>query len=234
MNIILCGYHWSGCEALNYLLKKKNKVFVYTHKSRYFEPDLEEYCKDKKVKFSLKKISKSNLPFIPDLIISISYKYKIPDNVISISKFKPFNLHPSILPKYRGCSSITWAMVNGEKEVGFTYHYIENKFDSGNIILQKKMIVNSFDFQMTLYYRVMFESLKYIGDVIKLVKNNFKGRKQLGNGKYFKRGAPYDGKISSDWSNLKKKRFIKAMIFPPLPLAKYKNNFIKNFKEIKK
>ena len=54
MNIILCGYHWSGCEALNYLLKKKNKVFVYTHKSRYFEPDLEEYCKDKKVRFSLK------------------------------------------------------------------------------------------------------------------------------------------------------------------------------------
>ena len=78
---------------------------------------MEEYCKDKKVRFSLKKISKSNLPFIPDLIISISYKYKIPDNVISISKFKPFNLHPSILPKYRGCSSITWAMVNGEKEV---------------------------------------------------------------------------------------------------------------------
>mgnify|MGYP001216346458 FL=1 len=50
MNIILCGYHWSGCEALKQLLRNKHKVFVYTHKNKYYEPSLADYCKKKKIK----------------------------------------------------------------------------------------------------------------------------------------------------------------------------------------
>ena len=55
MKIILCGYNWSGCEALKILKKNKHKVFVYTHESTYFESDLVENCKKNKIFFNLKK-----------------------------------------------------------------------------------------------------------------------------------------------------------------------------------
>ena len=49
----------------------------------------------------------------------------------------------SLLPKYKGCSSITWAMVNGEKRCGFTYHYMNEKYDDGKIILQKSIKIKN-------------------------------------------------------------------------------------------
>ncbi len=234
MNIILCGYNWSGCEALRLLKEKKNNIFVYTHKSNYFESDLEEYCKINKVKYTLSSISLKNLPFKPDLIISISYRFKIPTEVLKISKFKPFNLHPSLLPKYKGCSSIPWVIINNEKHTGFSYHYMTENYDRGNIILQKKVGISKFDLQITLYYKVMFESLKYFNQVVQLVKKNFLGKKQIGSGTYFKRGAPFDGKLNNEWSAQKKKRFIKSMIFPPRPLAKYKKKYIKSINDLNK
>lgn len=232
MKIILCAYNWSGCKAVDILNQKKNKIFVYTHKPKYYESSLVDYCKKKKIPFSLNKIKKKLLPFIPDLIISISYKYKIPSDVLSYSKLKPFNLHPSLLPKYKGCSSVTWAMVNGEKFTGFTYHYMNDKFDDGNIILQRKIIINDFDLQNTLYFRVMFESLKYLQKVITLVKQAYNGRRQKGKSCYYGRGAPYNGIIKKNWSKNKKIRFIKAMINPPRALAIYNGKKIKNFKDL--
>jgi methionyl-tRNA formyltransferase len=220
--IILCGYNWSGCKALELLLRKKYKVFVFTHQSKYFESDLEKFCKNRKINYSLKKISKRVLPFKPDLIISVSYRYRIPSDVLSLSRFKPFNLHPSLLPKYRGCSSLTWAMVNGEKKCGFTYHYMDSNFDTGNIIFQKSMNIKSYDLQVTLFYRVMFMSLRYFNQVLSLVFSNTKGRKQKGRGSYYPRGAPYKGILNKNWSKERKHNFIKAMIFPPRALAKYK------------
>jgi methionyl-tRNA formyltransferase len=232
MKIILCGYNWSGCEALKILKKNKYKVFVFTHSSNYYESDLVEYCKKNKILFNLKKISTENLPFKPDMIISISYKYKISQEVLSCSRFKAFNLHPSLLPKYRGCSSVTWSMINGEKFTGFSYHYMDNKFDSGNIILKKKMEINDFDLQITLYYRVMFESLKYLEKVIKLVQLGFKGKKQIGKSSYYNRGAPNNGIIEKKWPINKKIRFFKAMINPPRPLATYCGKKIKTKKDL--
>ena len=167
------------------------------------------------------------------MIISISYKYKINSDILSLSKFKPFNLHPSLLPKYRGCSSITWAMVNNEKFTGFSYHYMNNKFDDGNIILQKKIKIEDFDLQSTLYFRVMFESLNSLDKVINLVKRGYPGKKQIGPASYYGRGAPNNGKLEKNWSKSKKIRFIKAMINPPWPLSNFNGKIIKTIEDIK-
>jgi methionyl-tRNA formyltransferase len=231
--IILCGYNWAACCALEYLLNKKYKVFVFTHRSNFFESDLISYCKNKRVKYSLEKISKKNIPFKPDLIASIYYRFKIPENVLNLTKYNSFNLHTSLLPKYRGCSSIPWAMINNEKNVGFTYHYMNKNFDTGNIILQKKIDIKNYDLQSTLYYRVMFESLKYLEKVLRLVFRRINGRKQNGKGFYYGRGVPYNAVLNKNWPEKKKKNFIKAMIFPPKKCARYKNKSIKSFSDLK-
>ena len=134
MNVILCGYHWTGCKSLTYLLKKKYNVFVFTHSSDYYVNDLIHFCKKNNVPFSLDKITLENIPFKPEVIVSIYYRYIIEKDVINLCNGKIFNLHPSLLPKYKGCSSLTWAMIYGEKKVGYTYHYILPEIDCGNII----------------------------------------------------------------------------------------------------
>ena len=220
-NIILCGYNLIGCEVLALLVKQKHNIFVYTHKSPYHIPDLIAFCKKKKISFSTEKIKLENLPFKPDIICSIYYRYIIPIDIIDYCEGRVFNLHPSILPDYKGCSSITWALINNEKFTGYTYHYIDPTIDTGDIICQKKIIINSFDTQVTLYYKVMIESLSDFNKVFDFVVEKSKGISQKKGGEYFKRGAPYSGKISKEWSLEKTDRFIRAMIHPPYPLAKF-------------
>jgi len=232
--IILCGYHWAGCKALKILQEEGHDIFVFTHKNQWHIPSLINYCKELKINFNTNKINIGNLPFKPDIISSIFYRYIIDENVINSCDGKIFNLHPSLLPKYRGCGSLTWAMINGEKEVGFTYHYINKDIDSGNILYQKKIAIEDFDNQFTLYYRVMFEAMKSYRDVLKMVfqnKHGYPQKKELGTNSYYKRGAPFEGNINQNWDYKKTERFIRAMIHPPLPPANFKGNEIKTFDE---
>ena len=226
--VIICGYNLVGCEVLNILYEKNFELFVYTHESPHFIPDLVSYCKELNIPHSTDKITIKNLPFKPDIICSIYYRYIIAKDIIDITKGKIFNLHPSLLPNYRGCSSITWAIINGEKHTGFTYHYINKEIDKGTIIYQKKIEINPFDIQSTLYNKVMLEALKYFIYAFEFVLEGRKGQKQENDGNYYKRGVPLDGKISENWSFEKIKRFIKALIHPPYPLATYKNKPIKD------
>ena len=57
--------------------------------------------------------------------------------ILNIPKYGGINLHPSLLPKYRGTFSCPWAIINNEKKTGITYHFMNEKFDDGKIVLQK-------------------------------------------------------------------------------------------------
>lgn len=231
MKIILCAYHWAGCKALEELITNEHEVFVYTHKNPYNVPSLIDYCKKQRIPYSLENISKSQLPFTPDIIISVYYRYLISNDVIMKCNKKIINLHPSLLPKYRGCSSLTWAMINGEKDCGFTYHYIDTNIDTGNILLQEKVKIEDFDTQETLYNRVMFLALKKFTKAIELVSAGYEGIQQVGQVSMYKRACPYNGEISDSWSDDKIDRFIRAMIYPPYPKATYKGRDINSLEE---
>ncbi|WP_421198050.1 formyltransferase family protein [Aeromonas enteropelogenes] len=231
MKVILCGYHWAGCYALEQLLTLTSDVFVYTHESLYHIPCLQELCQLKGIQYTTKIIDIDNLPFVPDLIVSIYYRNIIKNSILDVCKYKAFNLHPSLLPDYKGCSSLTWAIINNEKEVGFSYHYIDEKIDAGAIVLQKTVPVYVWDTQGTLYYRVMYEALNYLLDVVHLVISGAEGVKQSAGGRYYRRGCPYNGIIEADWSQEKVKCFIRAMTFPPYPPASYKGRPVLSFSD---
>ena len=74
----------------------------------------------------------------PDIICSISLNHLVPKNIFSLSKFLSVNIHPSLLPSYRGPSPIFWVLHNKEKYSGITIHELTPKFDKGKIIYQKK------------------------------------------------------------------------------------------------
>lgn len=232
MNIILCGFHWTGCKALQILLEHATSLFVYTHTAPEHIPSLESYCKKLNIGYSLENISDSTLPFKPDLICSIYYRNIISEKIIQQCDHKIFNLHPSLLPKYRGCSSLTWALINGEKEAGFTYHYIDQGCDTGNIIIQKAIQIEDFDTQESLYVRVMIEAMKSFPNALELVVSGFPGEKQQGQASYYRRGCPYNGEIDDSWPPEVQERFIRAMTYPPYPPATYKGIPVHSYEQL--
>ena len=81
--IILCGYNWSGCKALDLLLEDEYEVFVYTHESPWHVNNMVDFCKLKNINYSTEKITLNNLPFKPDHIISIYYRFLIQEDIIN-------------------------------------------------------------------------------------------------------------------------------------------------------
>ena len=74
MKVILCGYNWAGCKALDILISQGYNVFVFTHENPYHIPSLINLCDKKNIPCSTENISRSIFPFIPDLICSIYYR----------------------------------------------------------------------------------------------------------------------------------------------------------------
>lgn len=234
MKVILCGYHWTGCEALRQLLSAGHEVFVYTHEGPYHVPCLIDYCNKHQVGYSTENVSKSRLPFQPDCVASIYYRHIIKQAVIDACQGRIFNLHPSLLPAYRGCSSLTWAMIEGEQHAGFTFHYIDAGCDTGDIICQRKIEILDFDTQSTLYQRVQFEAMKDFALAFEFAASGKPGKAQQGEASLYKRGCPHGGEISSDWDEARTERFIRAMIYPPFPPASFRGSEIHSWEEFSK
>lgn len=74
----------------------------------------------------------------PDLFVVVAFRI-LPPEVFRIPKLGAFNLHASLLPKYRGAAPINWAIIRGEKETGVTTFFLQEKVDTGNIILQARL-----------------------------------------------------------------------------------------------
>jgi methionyl-tRNA formyltransferase len=74
----------------------------------------------------------------PDLIIVVAFRI-LPREVYTIPKLGSFNLHASLLPKYRGAAPINWAIINGEKESGVTTFFLRDEVDTGSILLQTRV-----------------------------------------------------------------------------------------------
>lgn len=77
--------------------------------------------------------------FQPDVILVSCYPKLIPNAILSLAKHGAFNLHPSLLPKYRGPSPLFWQIRDGISNYGVTLHRMNSCFDTGNIVLQENL-----------------------------------------------------------------------------------------------
>lgn len=73
----------------------------------------------------------------PDLIWITDYRYLLPSEILPLAKIGAINLHPSLLPTYRGRAPINWAILNGESSLGLTAHFVDEGMDTGDIITQE-------------------------------------------------------------------------------------------------
>lgn len=208
MKVVFLGNHTVGVRALQALLDQTEVVGVVAH-----PPDEEDgvvyesvydFAVNKKlpVHRGTGKNSKT-FEFIeklkPDLLWVTDFRYIIPESLINIAPLGAVNIHPSLLPKYRGRAAINWAIINGEKEFGLTTHFIDSDVDTGDIIEQLIIPIAADEYigealtkSYPLYYNITY-------NVIELFKKGIVERRpQTDKFPVFPRRTAEDGKI--DWN----------------------------------
>ncbi|MCZ7584226.1 MAG: formyltransferase family protein [Deltaproteobacteria bacterium] len=154
--------------------------------------------------------------FAPDVIFALHYMEKIPQRLLTLAPLGGVNMHPAPLPFYRGCFSTPWAIFNGETETGFTYHYMTDEFDAGDVVLQRRLPIAPHDTHFTLFHKLMLAGCNAFPEVLRLVVDErFPGIPQEGEGSYYPKRLPNNGVIDPSWDDAIIERFIRALDFPP-------------------
>lgn len=103
----------------------------------------------------------------------------LPKVVWNMPKYGTFNLHASLLPQYRGAAPINWAIINGETKTGVTTFFIDDKIDTGAIILQDETSIEKTDNAEDLHDRLMSLGAKTVLKTVERIQNgNFKTTEQ--------------------------------------------------------
>lgn len=110
------------------------KKYALEHELPLFQP---EKLRDENFVEAMKAVD-------ADVFVVVAFRM-LPQVIWSIPKKGTFNLHGSLLPQYRGAAPINWAIMNGEKETGVTTFLIDEKIDTGNILLSDRIAISETD-----------------------------------------------------------------------------------------
>lgn len=105
----------------------------------------------------------------PDLIVVVAFRI-LPREVFLVPRLGSFNLHASLLPKYRGAAPINWAIINGEQETGVTSFFLQEKVDTGNLILQARTLIKPGDDAGTLHDRLAEIGAEIVLHTVRLIE----------------------------------------------------------------
>ncbi len=106
--------------------------------------------------------------FNADLFVVVAFRI-LPESVFMLPKFGSFNLHGSLLPRYRGAAPIQWALINGDDVTGVTTFFLERKVDTGNIILQRKIEILPEDDFGTLHDKMSEIGAEVVLETVNLI-----------------------------------------------------------------
>ena len=141
------------CEVKEYAIEKNIKVY---------QP--EKLRENKEIADTLKDIN-------PDVICVVAYGKIIPKEILEIPKYGCVNVHPSLLPQYRGSAPIQWAILNGDKETGVTTMYLDEGMDSGDIILQTKTPIDKDETSGELWDRLSKIGAELLVETLEKIEN---------------------------------------------------------------
>lgn len=221
--LVLGAYNRIGVETLRRAAADPGieDLAVFTHDSRAGVPDVLAVADELGVWATTHSMDEVAPPFEPDVISLVYYRHIVSGAVIDSVGGRIFNVHPSLLPRHRGCSSVPWAIIEGDQVTGVTCHYVEPTVDSGRILVQGVLDIRPDETQASLYERCMDLGAALWPAALTLVRSRFEGVPQNGPSCWHPRGVPHAGEIDPSWPLEYIERFIRAMTLPPQPYATY-------------
>jgi len=231
MKVLLCALPGFGNTVLEALLadSRVSVQGVFTRKYRdpfpyYTETQLAEVCELRSIPWrdSTTLNSEHGLGLLrkasPDLILVATFNEILRPPVLGRPRLGVVNLHPSLLPKYRGPCPTHAALLNGDDVTGVTVHYITDRLDAGNVLLQRSLPIDEADNDGRLRQRLARLAGSLVPEIISMFEG---GRKPAGypqnDGLATRapRPAREDGRLTPDDDIELIRRRIRA--FNPLP-----------------
>ncbi|WP_422527871.1 bifunctional UDP-4-amino-4-deoxy-L-arabinose formyltransferase/UDP-glucuronic acid oxidase ArnA [Serratia fonticola] len=208
MKAIVFAYHDIGCAGLKALTEAGYDVqAVFTHtddpgENNFFssvarqgaELELPVYApEDVNHPLWVERIRELQ----PDIIFSFYYRNMLSDEILSLAPKGGFNLHGSLLPRYRGRAPINWALVNGETETGATLHKMVKRPDAGDIVGQHKVAISEKDTALTLHQKVLEAAQVVLKEQLPKLKDGTASltEQNEADASYFGRRTAADGEI---------------------------------------
>jgi methionyl-tRNA formyltransferase len=228
---VVFAYHNIGVSCLKVLLESELEIkLVITHfdnpRENLWFSSVADFCIKNKINF--KKVEKvSDETFIssiekinPDFIFSFYFRFMLDERVLAAAKSGAFNMHGSLLPKYRGRVPINWAIIKGEVETGATLHLMEKKPDAGDIVAQKSVEILPNETAIEVFNKVTEVAIQIMEESIAhLIRGDFpRIKNNLSKGSYFGGRKPEDGKIDLNQPTRVIYNLIRALA-PPYPGA---------------
>lgn len=225
MKVVFLGNHTVGVRALQAVSESAEVAGVVAH-----PPDPEDGVRYESVaRFAELKgwkwmRGKASTPEVqsfietarPDLLWITDFRYLIPTEMIALAPLGAVNLHPSLLPRYRGRATTNWQIINGERTLGLTAHFVDEGMDTGDIIEQVSYeigddqdIADCYNILYPLYASLTRKVLPYFesGRVPRVAQDHSRATS-------FPRRRPEDGRI--DWAQPARSIYnlIRAVAFP--------------------
>ena len=237
MKIYVDGYGIVAHSIIRKLIENheilSNNLLVNTYKLKE-NSEFIEFLENNNIKYFQSAYSNSKVKYLvnefsPDIIASIYGRRLIPNMILNLARKGTFNLHPSLLPKYKGCFSCPWAIINMEQTTGVTFHEMSSSIDSGSILYQKKINIDYQETGYSLWHKAASEFISRFDDFFQKYRNDEHVIQNMPNGgTYYPRALPFNGVINTSWNEKKIDHFIRALFFPPFRSAQLKlgNEFI--------
>ena len=157
INIRLIISNNENANGINYAKKNSIPYLIINTKLRGYENKIMQSLKKYKITF----------------ICLAGYMKIISKNILKSYRKKIINIHPSLLPKFKGLNIFSRVIKNNEKKTGCTVHYVNEKLDSGNVIAKKSFFINSNDNETILKQKTQkLEYLAFPEAIIKIFQNN--------------------------------------------------------------
>ena len=156
----------------------------------------------------------------PDFVFSFYYRHMLPAAILAAARRGAFNMHGSLLPKYRGRVPVNWAILHGERETGATLHEMVAKPDAGRIVDRMAVPILPDDRALDVFRKVTVAAELVLHRALPaLVDGSARLEPQdLARGSYFGGRRPEDGRI--DWSKgAREVHDLVRAVAPPYPGA---------------
>jgi methionyl-tRNA formyltransferase len=222
---VVFGYGDIGVRGLAVLLEAGLEVpLVVTHKDDPNETRWYSSLFDFAKKKNLGVLADPSIETLdigyPDLIFSFYYRSMLPMPLLKRARLGAYNMHGSLLPKFRGRAPLNWAILKGATETGVTLHEMVEKPDAGRIVDQQAVPIGP-DENAVEVFRKMTGAAEAV--LRRSIKNLILGKakltpQNLAAGSYYGRRTPEDGRI--DWSRSAREiHDLVRAVAPPFPGA---------------
>ncbi|MBL8200883.1 MAG: bifunctional UDP-4-amino-4-deoxy-L-arabinose formyltransferase/UDP-glucuronic acid oxidase ArnA [Chromatiales bacterium] len=209
MRTIVLAYGGMGCTGLQALLDAGyDVVALFTHaddpaEAQWFPSVAEMAARHDIPVFAPESINdglwvERIRKLEPDILFSFYYRNLVSADILAIPHAGCFNLHGSLLPKYRGRAPGNWVLVNGETETGVTLHHMVTRADAGDIVCQEAVPISIDDTGRTLHDKLVAAASRMLANCLPAIKAGTAPRSPQDHVKatYFGRRTPADGEIN--------------------------------------